>query len=124
MGDIINIVLDPHKLRINEKLHKNIFIHHIEYVMLKYLSHTKIDSVKLLYVIIDQMNGYIEESNRNKCFTLLFSDESKNILKKYEKLFNKIRGLFRSITSKSDNYDKKYMKIKLIWMIIYLYRKR
>ena len=51
--------------------------------MLKYLSHAKIDSVKLLYVIIDiQMNGYIEESNRNKCFTLLFSDESKNILKK------------------------------------------
>ena len=93
--------------------------------MLKYLSHAKIDSVKLLYVIIDiQMNGYIEESNRNKCFTLLFSDESKNILKKYEKLFNKIRDLFRSITSKSDNYDKKYMKVKLIWMIIYLYRKR
>ena len=104
---MINIVLDPNKFRINEKLYKNIFIHHIEYVMLKYLSHAKIDSANLLYVIIDQMNGYIEENNGNKCLTLLFSDKSKNILKKYEKLFNKIRYLFRSITSKSDNYKKK-----------------
>ena len=33
--------------------------------------------------------------------------------KKYEELLKKIRDLIRSITNNSDNYDEKYMKIKL-----------
>ena len=32
--------------------------------------------------------------------------------KKYEKLWNKIRDLIRSITKNLDAYDEKYMKIK------------
>ena len=39
--------------------------------------------------------------------------ERKIIIKKYEKLCCKVRDLIRSITKKSDDYDKKYMKIKL-----------
>ena len=34
--------------------------------------------------------------------------------KKYEKLWNKIIDLIRSITNNLDNYDKKCMKIKFI----------
>ena len=33
---------------------------------------------------------------------------------------SKIRDLIRSITKDSDNYDEKYMKSNLIWMMIYL----
>ena len=33
--------------------------------------------------------------------------------KKYEEQLNKMRDLIRSITNNSDNYDEKYMKIKL-----------
>ena len=33
-------------------------------------------------------------------------------MKKYEQLWNKIRNIIRSIANNSDNYDKKYMKIK------------
>ena len=40
------------------------------------------------------------------------TDESKNTLKKYEQLWNKIRDLIRSITANSDKCDKKYVKIK------------
>ena len=46
-----------------------------------------LNSVKPLDLIIDNMNGYIEKSNGNKYLTLVTTDESKDILKKYgEKL--------------------------------------
>ena len=59
------------------------------------------------------MNGYIEESNWNKCLRLNFYDGSKDTLMRYEELLNKIKYLIRSITNNSDDYDKKYMKIKV-----------
>ena len=40
--------------------------------------------------------------------------------KKCEELLNKIRGLIRSIINNSDNYKKKYMKIKFNSDVIYL----
>ena len=46
---------------------------------------------------------HIEESNGNK---------SKEILKKYEELWNKVRDLIRSITNNPGNYDEKYAKVK------------
>ena len=55
---------------------------------------------------------YIEESNGNDYLRLVPTDESKDTLKKYEELQNKIKDLIGSITSNSDNYDEKYMKIK------------
>ena len=44
--------------------------------------------------------------------TLVPTDESKDTLKMYELLWNKIRDLIRSITNNLDDYDEKYMKIK------------
>ena len=44
--------------------------------------------------------------------TLVPTDENKDKLKIYQELWNKIRYLIKSITINSDNYDKKYMKIK------------
>ena len=43
---------------------------------------------------------------------LVPTNESKEIIKKYEDLQNKIRYFTRSITKNSDDYDEKYMKIK------------
>ena len=38
-------------------------------------------------------------------------------------MWSKIKDLFKSIKTKSsDGYDEKYMKIKLIQMISYLYK--
>ena len=59
------------------------------------------------------MNGYFEEINRNKYFTLVPTKESKENIKKYEELWGKIRHLIRSITKNPDDYDEKYRKIKL-----------
>ena len=44
--------------------------------------------------------------------TLVPTNESKEIITKYEELLNKIRDLIRSITKKSDDYVENYMKIK------------
>ena len=78
----------------------------------KNLSYVKMNNVNPLHLIIDKMNGYIEETNGNKYFTLVGSDESKNTLGKYKELWNKIKELIRSITNNLDTYDEKYMKIK------------
>ena len=58
------------------------------------------------------MNGYFEEINGNKYLTLVSTYESKEKVKKYEKLWSKIKELIRSITKNSYDYDESYMKIK------------
>ena len=43
------------------------------------------------------MNGYFEEINKNKYLTLVPTNESKELIKKYEKLWSKIRHLIKPI---------------------------
>ena len=60
--DMINI---KNKSKIDEKSCKNICIYFIGYLTLRVLSYATINSVKPLYLSINKMNGYIEESNRS-----------------------------------------------------------
>ena len=78
----------------------------------KDLSYLKINSVNPLYIIINKINKYIEESNGNKYLTLVATNKNKGTLKKYKELWNKIRDVIRLINNNSDNYDEKYMKMK------------
>ena len=43
---------------------------------------------------------------------LVSTHESKDTVKKYEKLWNRIRDFIGPVTKNSGNYDQKYMKIK------------
>ena len=58
------------------------------------------------------MKWYFEEINKNKYLTLVPTNESKEMKKKYEELWSKIRDLIGSITKDSDDYNENYMKIK------------
>ena len=58
------------------------------------------------------MNEYFEQINKNKYLTLVPTNESKEIIKKYGELWSKIRDLIRLITKNSVDYDEKHMKIK------------
>ena len=79
---MINIKnLDSNKIKIDENSYKNIFIYHIGYLTIKDLSYPRINSVNFLYLIINKINRYIEESSRNKYLTLVPTDESKHTLK-------------------------------------------
>ena len=80
---------------------------------IKDLKYVKINSVNPLYLIINKVNGYFEEINGNKYLTLVPTNENKEKIKKYEELWSKIRDLIRSITKNSDDYNEKYMKIKI-----------
>ena len=79
---------------------------------IKYSKYVKINSVNPLYLMFGKTNGYFEEINGNEYLTLVHTNESKEVMKKYEKLSSKTIDLIRSITKKSDDYDKKYVKIK------------
>ena len=57
------------------------------------------------------MNGYFEEINGKKYLTLVHINGNKE--KKYEELRSKTRNLIRLISKNLDDYDEKYMKIKL-----------
>ena len=90
---MINIKnLDPNKIKIDEKSYNNFLIYYTGYVTS--------NSVKPLYLILNEINGYTEESNGNKYLTLVSTDESKGTLRKSEELRRKMRECIRSI----DNY--------------------
>ena len=94
------------------KSHTKIYdIYFIEYVTIKDLrifsvnrkKTVKIYSVNPLYLIINKINGYIDEINGSKYLTLVSTNESKEILKKYEKLWTKKGDHIRTITNNSDH---------------------
>ena len=93
---IINIKnVDPNKIKIDEKSCNNIFIYYIEYVTIKDSKFVKIKSVNTLYLIINRTNGYFEKIRENKHLTLVLTDESKEIIEKYEELWSKVGDLIR-----------------------------
>ena len=61
----------------------------------------------------NKMNGYFEKNNKNKYLALVLTNESKEKIKKYKELWIKIGNLIRSVIKKSDDYEEKYIKIKL-----------
>ena len=65
-----------------------------------------------LYLIFNKVNRCFEEINGNKYLTQFPTNESKEKIKKYEKLWSNIKDLTRSITKNSVDYDEKYMRIK------------
>ena len=97
--NVINIKkFDLNKIQKDENSYKNILIYQIGYVTIKDLKYVKINCINPLYLIINKVNQYFEEINRNKYLTLVPINESKEKIKKYEKLQSKIRDLSRSIT--------------------------
>ena len=64
-----------------------------------------------MYPISRNVNGYFEEINKSKYLSLVPTNESKEIIKKYGELWKKIRNLIRLITKNSDDYNQKYMKV-------------
>ena len=71
-----------------------------------------IDSVNPLYLGITSVNGYIEEKGIDKYLVFDLTDENKELLKKYNDVFNGIRDKIKEINSNDCDYEKDYMKIK------------
>ena len=65
-----------------------------------------------MYLIIDHASGYIEEKEMNKFLVFDSTDENKELLKKYNDVFNGIRNKIKNIKGDECDYEKDYMKIK------------
>ena len=70
-------------MKIDENSQKNILMYYTGYVTFKDLEYVEINSVNALYLIINKINGYFENINKNQYLTLVTNDESKekNIFK-------------------------------------------
>ena len=71
-----------------------------------------INSVNLLYLIIGEVDGYIEEKNGNKYLILASRDKNNEVLETYTELWDKIKYLIKAIKGgKSGEYEKVFMRI-------------
>ena len=61
---------------------------------------------------IDNVSGYIEEINKDKYLVFDDTDENKELLKKYNDVFNEIMGKIKKIDDDWLEYTKDYTKIK------------
>ena len=107
-------------LRIDKKSCKDISIYNIGYITKKKIDDCKnINSVNPLYLNITHAKGYIEEKGVNKYLVFDSTDENKELLKKYNDVFNGIRDKIKEINSNECDYEKDYMKTILIQMMTY-----
>ena len=65
-----------------------------------------------LYLRIFHATGDIEEKDANKYLIFESTDENKELLKKYNDVFDGIRNKKKKICSDKCDYQKYYMKIK------------
>ena len=65
-----------------------------------------------MYLGITHVNGYIEEKGMDKYLVFDSTDENKELLKKYNDVFNGIKDKIKEINSNECDYEKDYMKIK------------
>ena len=54
---------DPNLLRIDKKSYESIDIYYIGYITVKYSEYVNINSVHPLYLIINEVDGYVEKLN-------------------------------------------------------------
>ena len=79
---MINIKnFDARLLKIDKKSYKNIGIYNIRYITIKTIDDCEnIYSVNPLYLLINHVNGYIEEKGMNKYLIFQSTDENKELL--------------------------------------------
>ena len=65
-----------------------------------------------LYLLIDHASGYIEEKGVNKYLIFDSIDENKELLKKYNDVFDGIRRKIKEVSSDEHDCEKDYIKIK------------
>ena len=105
---MINIKkFDSNLLKIDKKSYKDIGIYNIGYITIKKIDdYENIYSVNPLYLTITHASGYIEEKGVNKYLVFDSTDENKELLKKYNDVFNGIRNKIKKINSDKCDYEK------------------
>ena len=104
---------DVRLVKIDKNSYRDIHIYNIGYITKKKIDDwININSVNPLYLGFTRVNRYIEEKGMDKYLVVDSTDENKELLKKYNDIFNGIRGKIKEINSNECDYEKDYMKIK------------
>ena len=83
-------------------------IYSIRYITMKSLDHVNIDSANSIYLVFNNVDEYIEESNGNKYLIFASTDKNKEIWKKYTELWNEIDNQIETINGGEPIEYKKY----------------
>ena len=65
-----------------------------------------------MHLRVNHASRDIEEKDVNKYLILDSTDENKELLTKYNDVFDRIREKIKEVSSSDCNYEKDYMKIK------------
>ena len=85
-------------LKIDRKSYKGIGIYNIGFIIIKKIDDCEtIYSVNPLYLLVNHANGYIEEKGENKYLILDSTDENKELLKKYNDVWNGIKNKIKEV---------------------------
>ena len=100
-------------LKIDKKDYNEIDIYYIGYVTVKKIANCNINSVNPLYLMINEMIGHFEEKNGNKYLVLDDVDGNKEVLRKYEEVWEGIKKEIE-IINRGDKieYGKNFLKIR------------
>ena len=106
-----NDLINPSLLKIDKKSCNGISIYYIGYVTKK--SEYNINSVNPIYLLIAELDGYIEKKKGNEYLNTSLTDSNSEALKKYAKVWSGIKNQIKKINNNEvSEYEKEYMKIK------------
>ena len=98
-NDQINLKdFDARLLKVDKKDYNEIDIYYIGYVTVKKIANcNNINSVNPLYLMINEMVGHFEEKYGNKYLVWDDGDENKEVLKKFEEVWEGIKKEIETI---------------------------
>ena len=104
-NDLINLKdFDPSSLKLRKNSSMNISIYYIGYVIKK--PDYNINSVNPLYLLIDKIDGFIEEKDGDKYLNIALTDSNNEVLKKYAKVWSGIGDQIKKINDgRSENME-------------------
>ena len=95
---MINIKrFDSGFLKLDKKSYKNISIYYIGYITKK--DKYSINSVKPLYLLVHEVDGFTEETEGKKDLNFAFTDSNSEILRKYAEIWSGINDQIKAMNN-------------------------
>ena len=93
-NDMINIeFFDSNLLKIDKKSYKDIDIYYIRSITIRKINDCEnIYGINRLYIVTGETDGHIEEKNGSKYLVFGTTDENKEVLKEYAKIWDRMKN--------------------------------
>ena len=115
-NDMINIKnFDPSLLNIDRISFESTdaVIYNFRYITMKSLDHVNIDSENSLYLIFNNVDGYINKINGDKCLIFASTNKNKEVLEEYTELWDETENQLKTINAGEPiEHKKDFIKIR------------